>query len=499
MNRSTPGHTFERDARVRHSVALACVAFLAAAVGPVASRLHAQSAAPGSTVTGQVYDSIARQRLPGVAVQLVNADAPTAGLPLTAVTDTAGRYAISAVPPGRYLAGFFHEGLDTLGLEPPTRLVAVGAGNVRVDLATPSPRTIMRTVCPTMNTDSTGLFMGTVRATESRRPLQGATVIVEWTEFVLEGTRIHQMPRRGTVQTTEPGWFAFCGLPFDAVLHARVAHGPDSSGRVELEVPAGGMRYQLFHVGGASQVTLAQDQSGAALGLPAMPARTALRGDARLNGTVLDPDGRPVPNAHVLVWGTTAEVTTSARGAFAIEGLPGGTHSLEVRAIGYAPLTRVVHLAASRPATIDVRLEKAAVILATETVRGTLLYSRRLEEFERRRQAGFGNFLTPEDVERRPNARLGQLLQGVLGVYVAQQGGRTTVAMRDRVGMYCGPSVYVDGQRQPGFDFDHLFGDDIAAIEIYPRDNERPPEYTDPNRCGAVLVWTRGRPAKPRK
>ena len=482
-----------------HRLALSCIALLGAGLASPGSPLHAQSATAGSVVTGQVYDSIARQRLPGAAVQLVNADTPSGGRPFSAVTDSAGRYTIPDVPPGRYLAGFFHEGLDTLGLDAPMSVVEVGAGNVRIDLATPSPRTIMRTVCPTMDADSTGLFMGSVRATGNQRSLEGATVTVEWREFLLEGTRIHERPRRGTIRTTGPGWFAFCGLPSDAVVHARAALGPDSSGYVEVQVPAGDMRYQLFHIGGASQVTVAQDDSLAPLGLPAMPARTTLRGDARLTGRVLDPEGRPVSNAHVLVWGTTADVTTNERGAFTLEGLPGGTHSLEIRAIGYVPVTRVVHLAASRPATIDIRLDKAAVILATETVRGTVLYSRKLEEFERRRRSGFGKYLTPEDIERRPHARLGQLLQGMLGVYVAQRAGRTTVAMRDRVGTYCVPSLYVDGQRDPGFDFDHLFGDDIAAVEVYTRDTERPPSYTDPNRCGTVLVWTRPRTLKPRK
>lgn len=472
--------------------ALALIASAAAA--------HAQPPAQaGTLVTGQVYDSIARHRIGGALVQLANADAPGTGRAFSAIADSTGRYSIAGVVPGRYLAGFFHAALDTLGLEVPARVVEIGGGSARVDLATPSPRTVMRSICPTVNADSSGLLMGSVRSTESEETIEGATVIVEWSEYVIDVARLYERPRQTSVQTTGPGWFAFCGLPVDGALFTRAARGADSSGYVEIEVPAGALRHQTFHIGGASRVLLPANDSLLALGLPPMPPRTVLRGDARLTGTVLDPNGRPVPNAHVLVWETNVDVTTSDRGTFAIDGLPGGTHTLEVRVIGYVPFTRIVQLAASRPATVEIRLDKAAVILATETVRGKLVYSRKLEEFDRRRRSGFGKYITPEEIERRPHARLGQLLQGVLGVNVTQRAGQWTVLMRAGPDGSCVPTLYVDGHRDLSNDFDYLFADEIAAIEVYSRETQRPGGYMDSNRCGAVLVWTRPRPVKPKK
>ena len=459
--------------------------------------LAAQQDPPGTLVTGEVYDSIARRRIPGVTVQLVSADSPGSGRPLSGVTDSTGRYSIAGVAPGRYLGGFFHPALDTLGLEVAPRLVEVGARSARIDFGTPSPRTVMRTICPEGSADSSGLFMGHVRATEHQGTLEGATILVEWSEFVLDGARLYERPRQATAKTTGPGWFAFCGLPSDGTLLARAALGADSSGHIEIEVPAGGMLYQSFHVGGASLVTLPTDTAVRAPGDPPAPVLRVLRGDARLTGTVLDPNGNPVSNAHVLVWGTSVDVTTSDRGTFAIDGLPGGTHTLEVRVIGYVPVTRVVQLAASRPASIEIRLDRAAVILATETVRGKLVYSRQLEEFDRRRRTGSGRFITSDLIERRPNARLSQLLQGEMGVYVTQSAGQSTVLMRGSLGSYCVPTLYRDGQRDLSNDFDYLYADEIAGIEVYSRETQRPGGYTDSNRCGAVLVWTRSRGSKP--
>ena len=486
------------DRRRRIVGHLAAVVMLS--VMTVSPSVSAQGTPPaGIVVSGTVYDSIARQRIGGVTVQLVNADDPAAGRPFTAVADSSGRYTIRGVPAGRYLAGFFHAALDTLGLESPPRTVQLTSATERLDLATPSPKTVLRTVCRDVNPDSAGLYMGHVRDTEAQTSIEAATVIVEWSEFVLDGVRVYERPRTVTGRTAEPGWFAFCGLPTDVVLLSRVAHGADTSGYVQVDVPAGGLRYQSFLVGGASRVTLPRDTASEARGLPAAPPRVVARGGARLTGTIVDPTGKPVANAHALVWGTDLDVQTNDRGVFTLEGLPGGTQTLEIRVIGYVPVTRAVHLASSRPATVEVKLDRAAVILATETVRGKLVYSRQLVDFERRRQSGFGRYMSTEELERRPNTRLSQVLQGMLGVYVQQSGGQSQVLMRGSTTGYCSPTLYVDGNRDLSGDYDYLYTDEIAGIEVYARESLRPGGYTDMIGCGAVLVWTRPRATRVKK
>ena len=468
-------------------------------LGGSAVSLRAQGTPSSITVSGTVYDSIARRRISGATVQLVGADNPTKSRPFSAVSDSSGRFSIGGVPAGRYLAGFFHAALDTLGLEISARVVHVGAGAQRVELATPSPRTVVRSVCPTTNTDSSGLFLGVVRKTEDEGPIARATVVVEWSEFILDGVQMYERPRQSRVEADQNGWFAFCGLPGDVELHARAMSGADSSGYVEVEVPPAALRHQTFLAGGASHVALPAEDTVLAPGRRVSARRTVVSGGARLTGTVVDPAGKPVANAHALLWGTDVDVQTSERGAFVLDSLPGGTHTLEIRVIGYIPVMRVVQLAASRPATIEVTLDKAAVILATETVRGKLVYSRGLAEFDRRRRSGFGRYMSPADIERRPNARLSSLLQGMLGVYVRGSSGSSTVMMRGDMSGDCTPSLYVDGNRGFSEDFDYLFSDEIAGIEVYSRESQRPAGYIDSNHCGAILVWTRPRHAKARK
>ena len=477
----------------RRSIGWALAALAIAFVGlqPLVALAAAQTAA----VTGTVYDSIARRPIAGASIEFVDAADPGAR-PAATTSDSAGRYSLE-LQYGSYLAGFFHPALDSLGLEAVPRRITVATPRPRVDLATPSPRTVMRSICEGQSlSDSTGLLIGHVRTSEDQIPVGGASVRVEWTETVIDEQGIRQRTRHANARAEAPGWFALCGVPSDAGLQARAFHGADSSGYIDIEVPANGVRHISFFIGGAASMPVASLDTARA---GAAASGSALRGSARLTGTVLDRQRRPVVGAHALIWGTGLEAVTNAQGEFVLENLPGGTHTLEVRVIGYVPQTSPVHLAASRPATTTIVMETPAQVLSTVTVRGELVYARHLAEFDRRRKAGFGTFVTSEEIARRPNVKLSQLLQTINGVRVESFAGgsyRVTMQRNATDGMQgrgaCTPSLFVDGVLDRVGDFDAYFGMDIAGIEVYQREAVRPLEFVDPsNPCGAIAIWTR--------
>jgi hypothetical protein len=447
------------------------------------------------TVTGSVYDSIARVVLRGAFVQYVGADDSLRSRGFSARTDSSGRYVITDIPPGRYLAGFFTTD-DTLGIETGPRVVEIRAGEQFVNLATRSPGTVIRSMCPQSDpADSAGLLIGHVRDADADQAVVGATVVLEWSETVLEGPTMRQRIARLTDQTQGPGWFAICGAPSDALLTAYAAKGADSSGFVLVTIPPANVRHMTFRIGGAIPVSI---------GPPAIRAEgdttpgplTVLRGRARLTGTIRDEKGRPIEGAHVLVWGTELEAVTNGRGVFTLDSLPAGTRTLEVRGLRYVPVYATVQLSADRPATADATLSQRAVTLSTVTVRGELVYSKRLADFEARRSEGWGlvgHFISPAEIERRPGTRLSGLLQGVSGVFVDSRRGGAVVRMRSTgdAGSLCTPSLYVDGIRDVVADFNEYLSDRIAGIEVYPRDSWRPTEFTDSNACGAIAIWTR--------
>jgi hypothetical protein len=227
-------------------VLIPAVLSLAASVASAQGRL---------SLSGVVFDSVAGRPLVGAMVQVTGAAGAVTGRTASAVTDTAGRYAVSGLPQGRYVAGFFHDALDTLGLVGEPRAVTVADTTATLDLATPSPRTIIGTICgATSVTDSVGLLIGHVHKSGTSTPIAGATVTVEWGETIIEKGSVRSRNMAADATTTGPGWFAMCDVPGDVELTVSVSSGADSSGFVSLEVPRTGVRHVTFYVGGARRV-----------------------------------------------------------------------------------------------------------------------------------------------------------------------------------------------------------------------------------------------------
>ena len=170
---------------------------------------------PGVSVSGIVYDSIARRPLGGAIVQLVIADSLTRAIGTT-TSDLLGRFTLADVPAGRYMLGFFHPMLDSLGLEPTVREVRVdGRGPVRANLAIPSPARLRAAICGAPSgPDSAAVVVGVVRDARTRAPDAGATVTVEWLEITFTpGEGISRHIEHLVATTAENGWFAMCNVP----------------------------------------------------------------------------------------------------------------------------------------------------------------------------------------------------------------------------------------------------------------------------------------------
>ena len=463
------------------------------------------SASQTAVVSGVVYDSVVGAPIAGAVVQFAALERGEGNPVFVTRSDDVGRYELRDVPTGRYLVGFEHIALDSLGIEPTSREVDIGEGAERVPLATPSPYTIATAICgERTEDDSTALLLGHVRETGTEMAIAGATVTVEWTAFVLDASGFNARNRIVSAETVGPGWFALCGLPSDAVLTTRAGHGSDSTGYVEVRLPPGELRHLTYLLGGGERVTIAIRDSVAGADSSTVVAgisRTVWRGGARLTGVVRNRDNEPVAGAHLSLWGTDAEAVTNDRGVFALDGLPGGTQTLETSLIGWVPVRQTVQLTPGRTNSVDVTIGDRVTVLSAIETRGELVYSEALQGFERRRRSGWGQYITPAEIQRMPMVSLGSLLQQMHGVRVVCFRGECNVSMRRPATQglsgyeYCKPSLYVDGMRDMVGDFDFLWKDRILAIEVY-REAFRPSEFRDLNPCGAVAVWTRPRPQR---
>ncbi len=462
------------------------------------------------TVHGVVYDSLARGPLAGARVQIARADDLLGRRSVAA--DSAGAFRFDALAPGRYLVGFDHPRLDLLRVQLRPRLVEVGPDGasggdaVRVDLGVPGLAEMRPVLCGSAQapTDSSGLLAGRVRDAADGAPVAHATVVLTWAELSLGDGGVRTERRRVPVPTGPGGTYVACGVPAGVELVASAAAPGRASGDVALEVPVRGFVMRDLTLGDTVPLTtaVAVPDGGAVRPRGGRPGAgdTAVvrlpRGTARLTGTVRDAGGRPVRGARASVRGTAAATIAGEDGAFVLGGLPAGTRTLDVRAIGFAPGQVAVDLAPGHTDTADVRLASVAT-LDQVTVLGTPSErSLRLREFlDRRRNSASGRFVTAADIDRWKPFWATDALRGT-GMLVRPNGGGVGNAIRGPGRLqHCPANVFLDGlPLDPTESIDAYLGPrQVAGIEIYPDPAFAPPQYSSPSRngCSVVLFWTR--------
>jgi hypothetical protein len=452
-------------------------------------------------IYGVVYDSLADAPLANATVQMVNEFDRAQSF--VAVTDSLGRYRIPGVRPGRYLAGFFHELIDQLGIEPAAMRIFVRPDTAaRLDFGTPSPRSLRQIICGAAPGDSTGALIGVVRDAESGTPVTNAKVVVTWNELQVSPTGIRNAHRRYPAKVRTAGSYAICGLPSDGVVEANAEAPGRPGGVIEVHVPARGILRRDFMLGDSATAVAVQlpDTMAQIEKRPANPI-TVTRGSARLTGTVRSRAGSVLPGARLQVWGSGVTGRTTDNGAFALGGLPAGTYSLEVRAIGYEPKRIPVNLSARHPASVDVVLEKQVATLQSMVVTGQRTQAEKdFTGFLERKKNGFGRYFTEEDIENRNPFVMSDLMRMTPGMQVSPNGSFGYV-IRGRGG--CTPEVFIDGVKvmQGADEIDNMVRpQEVAGVEVYNSPAGVPPQYGGlaGGDCGVVLVWTKRGGAKPR-
>jgi len=487
---------------------MSCIALATQVAG--AQVADAPTRAPGVAVSGVVRDSIARAPLAGAWVQLAVNDFahPTAR---TVLSDSLGRFAFDGVPAGRYLLGFFHPLLDTLGVEAPAREVRVRSRAVRVDLAVPSAERIRAALCgaPLRKDAATGaLVVGIVRDALTREPVDNATVTAEWLEYAFQrGMVSHSRPQLATT-TGANGRYALCNVPSVGVILLAAARGLGSSDVLETPMPTARIVRRDLNLGEARMVTL---PDSAVVDSRRMPRRIR-GGDGRLSGSVSAADGnRPLAGALVRIAdGPMAKV--NERGEWTLAGAPTGTRMLEVRAVGYYAQHRAVDVIANAP-PVQVTLSTFRAVLDTVRVTARLMADRHDSGFETRRRSGAGHYLTAEQIALRapiaasdvfrgiPEVKIGYALDTLID-NVNQIVNLDDVPFNDRLilvrgpfGPWCAPNVFIDGIENRLLTADELDAflspKAIAAVEIYSEATVPAQFRSLRGGCGTILIWTK--------
>jgi len=299
--------------------------------------------------------------------------------------------------------------------------------------------------------------------------------------------------------------------------------------RVELRAARGGAgrgRRASVATGKASTAGAVARWSGGRVGLSALVLALASAlapphaGAQTVHGRLLEQGtGRPIAAGDLTLLGEDGEAVdraeTDSAGHFTLRSPDPGSFYVRDERIGYrTKADGVLELGEGGEITVDFYLMPQPVEL--EGVEGTgertdwiERNQRRFLEgqgFYRRMSAGFGHFITPEELEERPPWTPRDLFKKIPGMAV---GVSSMMPGRQRVTLDCvtkgdGRSVtqiqfavWVDGIRvwqggvegwEPADDVDI---ENIAAVEVYTRPASLPLQYTMSGICGGILIWTK--------
>lgn len=381
--------------------------------------LAAQGPARTGRVRGIVVDSLLGAVLPDATVRIAQLDRWTR-------SDSVGRFVFDSVPPGEWAVTFRYPALDSLGLVDQGTMVRVfGGATATATLATRSFGVFREHFCSgTPDSLSSTLAFGNVRALDGSRVRVDVSVI-----WIATGVT-DPAGGKGSVRTydtdTEKAWVA-CGVPWGSWIHASVR---DSS-RTASAILSMGARGIATH-----DLVLSA-------------------GVTRAAGVVRDADGQPVRGARVGVVGSPLAGETEATGAFALDSVPRGTFTLDVRAAGHRPWLGVID---GDTGPIEVSLQPLVAVV-DEDPKGSD-YLRLLERLDNHGM---------------------QLTAGA-----ALVSDSTTLEQRIPAGT-C--RWWLDGRpvdrdfflAQPRWSW--------RALEIYAKGTDAPPEYRSAS-CAVALLWT---------
>jgi hypothetical protein len=460
--------------------------------------LGATRAAAQGSIAGTVFDSLTSHApLANATLVLVERNKYTS-------TDARGRFRFDSVPDGHYTIGLTHPVLDAIDLVLP--LVPVDVANGRrtsIDLSTPPMVAAYARICPGPRDPDSGVIIGTVRDADDRSPLSGADVGTQWTDITLNGTRVNKHRAGNAVTTNRDGVYLLCNVPTGVPLDVFAEHHGFIVGPLALMLDDRLIRRVDLAV--STRDSAARDVSV----LDSTQLPSASRGTASLRGTVLSSDGRPVRSVIVEIRRAHRSARTDSSGHFRVDGIPAGSRTVEIRALGFAPATHAVSFAAGVVLDTALSIGVSAQDLASVTVAAPAVIPtpRGLEGFELRRKQGHGHFISPTDMESRRASSLADVLAGIEGVHVNfDHGGFPLPYLRGTKAGQCIPNFFLDGApfavdgANPSRTVAHPFTDltavahpdIIRAIEVYTTSGTMPAEFdvTSSTGCGSVLIWT---------
>jgi len=443
---------------------------------PLAAQNSAQLSSASSSATGKivgaVVDSVNGRRL-------VGADIVVESTEVRSTTDSLGRFKLENLPPGTYRISVFHPLLDALGIDLITQPIRVGVDSSSYALlAVPSARTFVRRSCHNQSGPyGESAVIGHVNDPETLDPLPKVEVSIAWDEVdVSKESGIRRAPFLLRDTTNATGGFRFCGLPNS--LRATLKARRGSVVTAEIPISLGDREVEL----GARTILLPNTTA---------PAKS---GRAEVSGVVTLEGARSNAGTRVELLGTDIAVTTDDQGRFNLRNAPSGTGVLLARHVGFLGQSAAVDLTSREPKQLTMSLPRLVEMMDPVLVLARTTMQLDKVGFTDRKKLGVGHFLGPDDLDKKPQGYLSDILASVPGIHV-RPGLYGGVISSARSGSSTCMQYFHDDQPyeelSPGDINRFIITRELVAIEVYQAE-ETPAPFVGPRGdCTTIVIWTR--------
>lgn len=202
----------------------------------------------------------------------------------------------------------------------------------------------------------------------------------------------------------------------------------------------------------------------ASAGSPARPGR----GTSIIVGQVVGTNGTAILGATVGVLASGDSTATTDDGRFVLRNVAAGAHMLWVRGVGLRSTRVAVSVSAGQPLSVTVKVPAAEHVLPTIVTKARYPAGYIDVGLDKRIEAGIGNIITFDQIQRRHALKMSQLLENTRGIHLRTYFDPDARIMSSQGGCV---SFVLDGVPQKSYtshDLDNLATpDEIGAIEIY--------------------------------
>jgi hypothetical protein len=227
------------------------------------------------------------------------------------------------------------------------------------------------------------------------------------------------------------------------------------------------------------------------------PKLAAYRG--RIVGVYDLNTGAPIEGVEVVDVASGTKAMTTATGTVSLVYLPDGGSTVRIRKLGYTPITQFIAISPSDTVPLTLLLTPTTTVLPAVVTRDSARHyiSPGLRQFEERRKAGVGHFITEDELRKSDTREMPDVLRRLTGVQIncsARTPRRCTAgSVRSGRGQLCPFLIYVDGLRMTDNNLLMLSVDQFAGVEEYSGATIPPMYNATGTACGVLLFWSRER------